>query len=440
VIAKGDPIWLELGTWKSMNFPADASGRYPGFTFAHSIAAIAHLEARRANGGSFLLVPKHSEWWREQYPEFAAHLTGRYEVVADEPEAGLLVDLKARRAGSRAPRTITELVEQLDASNGHDPAVLDWTGSGLDRLLPGRRVFTPPPGENLPYLDQTIDIVLVANSEGGGAERWEEAGRVAALAVVGVDDSRRGTIGRLEAVAATSPAPAPVRFILAGASADDHWRTRLEEALDLDAAEVLDGVASWAELAERDGPVALIEPGVLPLPGCCKAARVALSLDDGVGGVAAKTLASDGSIEAAGTMVFADGSCAGVASGCHQVIAPWHEYRRDSCGGSGLMFFAPDAIGPALPTAASPWERPFTAWAACLWSAGKRVVYEPDALAVRAAEASGDPVRRGQQVTRAWAHALPLRPYAPQALADRAWRSLLASDDVAAAWVPIAQR
>src|SRR6185503_533839 len=98
------------------------------------------------------------------------------------------------------------------------------------------------------------------------------------------------------------------------------------------------------DLAAEAGVVAVIEDGVLPLPGCCEAARRTLGCRSGVGAVAVKLFSRDGSLEAAGTTVFADGSWAGIGAGTHEVVAPWHDYVREVAGGLGLVFFDAGAL------------------------------------------------------------------------------------------------
>jgi hypothetical protein len=332
VIAKGDPVWLDLHGRTTGNFPQDAFNGYPGFPFAHGIAAIAHLEARRLRGSRFLLVPEFAAWWTERFPEFAAHLTRRYEVVADEPGAGMLVDLRARRAAA-------------DASQG-----------------------------------------------------------------------------------------APVRFVVAGADPDPVWLAQLEEALaDESEAAIVTSPVRWADVRD-DEVIAVLEVGVLPLPGCCDAARAILASDDRVGAVAPKLLAADGSIEAAGTAVFADGSWAGVAAGSHEVVASWHEFVRETCGGAGLLFISPAALEKLGTHASTPWAGIPTSWAGDVWAERLRVLYQPGAAAVRATGAPDTSAASTARVAEAWAPALPARPSRPDPLDDAAWQGLLQSDDVGASW------
>ena len=192
VVTKSDPDWLDLFGRPAENFPQDASGGYPGFPFSHSVGAIAHLQALRWRGAEFILVPAPSAWWMDTFPEFAAHLVGRYRVVAHEDGVGLLVDLRrpvARQGTSTG--SLPEVLDRLAAHLGGEPAILDCTGTDLTSQLPGRKAFTPPADEGLPYRDRTIDVVLVpaAPSEAVVERGWlEEAGRVAALAVVTVEN------------------------------------------------------------------------------------------------------------------------------------------------------------------------------------------------------------------------------------------------------------
>src|SRR5439155_4204046 len=63
VVSKGDDALLDLGVRTAWHFPQDDRGAYAGFHPADSTAAIAHLEALRARGGQYLLIPSTSLWW-----------------------------------------------------------------------------------------------------------------------------------------------------------------------------------------------------------------------------------------------------------------------------------------------------------------------------------------------------------------------------------------
>jgi hypothetical protein len=448
VVTKSDPSWLDLYGRPTSNFPRDASGRYPGFPPDHSIGAIAHLEARRVDGGSFVLIPAIASWWIDEFPDFAAHLTGRYTVAADEPGAGMLVDVRTRRMPSEdAPRTLADLVDRIRADGGGAPAVLDLTGHGLAAYLPGRRVFSPPADDpdHLSYLDGTIEVVVLpdsrpTNSKGADHERrLEEARRVASRAVVsiGANETQPPAVAGVEWVSpeVAEPGGSAVRFVVGTTDPDPAWLSRLEEALaDEQGAEVVTGAAELPEAAEGAEVIAIAEQGVMPLPGCCRAAVSALAQGAGTGAVATKTLAADGSLEAAGTAVFSDGSWAGIGAGSYKVVAPWHEYVRETCGGTGLLFVAADALGELAPGAPEPDAGTLTSWAASLWAAGFRVLYQPDAAAVRAQGDLDSGAAASARVAEAWSPALEKRPPRPEVLDEAGWHGLLARDEVGAAW------
>jgi hypothetical protein len=227
----------------------------------------------------------------------------------------------------------------------------------------------------------------------------------------------------------------PIRFVVRNRDPDPSWLARLEEALsDEPSVEIVVDAARELELAGDAHVVALIEDGVVPLPGCCEAARATLADRDGVGAVAVKLFGPDGSLEAAGATVFADGSWEGISAGSHQVVAPWHEYVREVSGGLGLLFFDAAALAKVGedPTLAS-IEHP-VAWTAPIWKAGLRVLYQPDATAVRFAGASGSSPAERALVARCWATGLPTRPSRPDVVDDRAWWALVACDDMEASW------
>lgn len=442
VVAKGDPLWLDLHGRPAANFPRDSSGRYPGFVFDHSSAAIAHLEARRARDGQFLLIPEHARWWTQQFPGFATHLATRYRVLADESGAGLLVDVRARTGHEGgSPCSVFELIDQIAVTNGRDLAVLDLTGDDLAAVLPGHQLFSPPPGDALPYLDDTIDLVLMRNpgegTAGAAATQLAEARRVATRAVAFVEAGEGGRIEHVDWLSHEGEVEAPPRvvFVPATPEPDPAWTSRLEETLAGEAAAELAPMPSrWSDVAEGGDVVAVLEEGVLPLPGCCAAARSTFSRVDGAGAAAVKMLAADGAIESAGVTVFADGSWAGTAAGSHQVVAPWHEYVRETCGGTGMLLLSAEAIELLDAAGSRPSVGSITTWTASLWDAGQRVLYQPDAVAVRAVGAVDESAAGAARISEAWAPTLETRPARPAALDTAAWRALVAREDAFGVW------
>ena len=81
VISKGDPDLLDVEGQHAWHFPQDEQGDYAGHYPAESGEAIAHLEALRARGGRFLVIPSSAFWWLEHYAGLAHHLDTNYQKI-----------------------------------------------------------------------------------------------------------------------------------------------------------------------------------------------------------------------------------------------------------------------------------------------------------------------------------------------------------------------
>ena len=81
VISKGDPDLLDVEGQHARHFPQDDRGNYAGHYPAESGEAIAHLEALRARGGRFLVIPSSAFWWLEHYTDLAHHLDTNYQKI-----------------------------------------------------------------------------------------------------------------------------------------------------------------------------------------------------------------------------------------------------------------------------------------------------------------------------------------------------------------------
>jgi GT2 family glycosyltransferase len=78
VISRGDRDLLDLDGLEGRHFPQDEAGRYLGHHPRDSAEAVARLEALRAEGASYLVVPATSYWWLDHYLGFAEHLHDLY--------------------------------------------------------------------------------------------------------------------------------------------------------------------------------------------------------------------------------------------------------------------------------------------------------------------------------------------------------------------------
>jgi len=93
VISRGDDSLLELNGRRAMHFPQDENGGWAGHHPADSREAIDHLEALRARGAGYLVVPPTYRWWLDHYEGLREHLEGRYRPVVVDERAGAIYEL-----------------------------------------------------------------------------------------------------------------------------------------------------------------------------------------------------------------------------------------------------------------------------------------------------------------------------------------------------------
>jgi len=93
-IAKWDPTLLALSGRRGRNVP-DRRLLPDGYP-ADGAAAIAHLDALRADGLTHLVVPRPSSWWLEHYAELAAELRERHVCLRDDADCAVFALEPAR--------------------------------------------------------------------------------------------------------------------------------------------------------------------------------------------------------------------------------------------------------------------------------------------------------------------------------------------------------
>ena len=195
VAGKGDEALLQLDGPTGWHFPMAEDGRYAGFHPAGDTAAIAQLEAMRARGADHLLLPATTLWWLDHYEGLRRHLEDRYTALLTDEHCAIYRLTGEERAQARGPiASLNRTITCLRIRTGRDPSILDWGSAlGIADHLPEVKVFGPPDdGPTLPYLDGTVDIVVVPT--GADAARSAEARRVAASSVIRVGpDSSEGT-------------------------------------------------------------------------------------------------------------------------------------------------------------------------------------------------------------------------------------------------------
>ena len=432
VVAKDDPALLLFDGRDAVNMPRGRDGKYLGYTFEDDMPAIAHLVALRLNGAGYLLLPESNRWWLDRYPTLAAWLAPG--LLADETGVGVIFSLRRRLASptdadpgaaGASGRAVLDAVRDGD----RPLSIANWTALDLAGLAGPGDALVPAAlhGDGLAYVDDSFDVVAIEH-DGQRAE----AERVATVAVVTVGDDGTTRVDAIDADSTAAGTAPSVRVAVIG------WagRARHDElAASLDSRFELTDVSTWAEAIDGDHDVTvLLEPGVLPLPGCIDAALRTLARRPNAGAVGVKLFAPDGSLEAAGTTVFADGSFAGVAGGTTRITAPWHDYVRPIHAATGVLVARTASLRDVEPPAEGCSPMSLVSWCAVLWSAGYEVVYQPDAAAVRIGSPIPSTTDEHDGLVKVLTPVLGSRSSRPDPLDDRSWRTLVARDDVSAGW------
>jgi hypothetical protein len=89
VVSKGDEELVRLSC-RAWHFPRDPRGGYAGYYPADGAAAVADLEALRAEGADYWLLPSTAFWWLDHYKELRDHLHSHYRVVTAQEHVCLI--------------------------------------------------------------------------------------------------------------------------------------------------------------------------------------------------------------------------------------------------------------------------------------------------------------------------------------------------------------
>lgn len=182
VISRGDADLVELNEREGWHVPQTDNGQYAGHHPADSADAMAHVEAARANGAGFLLVPSTAFWWFQHYRDFKRHLDRRYQLLAYETESCALYSLTDRPSDEADPTGLgplrrQELTRQIQdvvaATLPVDANVLVWAYA-QPRLLeldgrdaePFSQSAEGSPGSGLPDEDELIAQLDAKRSDG----------------------------------------------------------------------------------------------------------------------------------------------------------------------------------------------------------------------------------------------------------------------------------
>ena len=127
VISRGDSELMQMAGRESWHFPQVEGGAYAGHHPTDSQAAIEQLEALRAKGAGYLLIPATATWWLTHYVDFHRHLASRYLLVRSDEHCILYGLSEARtpsantHAAAESPKPPTANPEQTlpVSGNGH---------------------------------------------------------------------------------------------------------------------------------------------------------------------------------------------------------------------------------------------------------------------------------------------------------------------------------
>ena len=135
VISKGDPDLLDVEGQDVWHFPQDDRGHYAGHYPAESGEAIAHLEALRARGARFLVIPSSASWWLEHYGDLARHLDANYQRIWKSADCQIyeLAGPDPSRRPEPGPRQTTEARPMPQAVDARRP----WPRSPTGRVWAG---------------------------------------------------------------------------------------------------------------------------------------------------------------------------------------------------------------------------------------------------------------------------------------------------------------
>jgi GT2 family glycosyltransferase len=351
-------------------------------------------------------------------------------------------DFAASDAGSwqvRLPELIADYADQI----GADPSILDWhTGMQLKDAFSGHAVFVPPEHEHaLPYLDRSIDIVVVASPNKAALR---EARRVASYAVVALDppgeggdapvsdDERRPEVtvervdepvGRtqmpsssiiipthngadhlrlcLASLEETLPEPFPGEVIVVDDGSDEDMRALLEEWQEsvphlkvVRNAQNRGFVASCnrGARAAKGDILIFLNDDTMPQAGWLQALLQTFREHPDAGAVGGKLLYPDGRLQEAGNFVFSDGSAANFGRDDRVVEAPLYNYLREVDYCSAALLATPRRLFSEIGGFDKRYEPGYyedTDYCFEVRKHGQRVYYQPESVVVHTEGATG---------------------------------------------------
>ena len=481
VLSKGDDELLRFQGRSGWHFPRQADGTYAGHHPENDLTSIAQLAVLRAEGAEFLAVPASAHYWLDHCGGFAHHLLSRYEKVIDS-DACVIFDLRRRAARPLDLHGhLEELMDQFRSRFGRSPVVLDLhPGITLQAELPGETVFEPLDADRPCYIDESIDIVVVAR---GHEEAFGEALRLASAAVVTISDGdgrdgeptvhwKRGrstggwqtvsivipvrnavqhTRACLVSLRETLPAGIDVEIIVVDDESTDGTESFLVEAAAEDPRirvfrneknlGFLGSSNLGAENASGEVLIFLNNDTIL-LPGWLEPLLRVLARP-GAGAVGGRLLYPDLRLQEAGGLVFRDASAAKFGYGENDPEGAIFNYVREVDYVSGCLLATPrllfEEIG-RFDESFAPGFYEDTDYCFAVRAHGRRVFYQPESTIIHVeGGTAGTDVTEGMKryqvqneakFREKWVAALAAQPKRPAPVLGRAHLHLLRARDL----------
>jgi GT2 family glycosyltransferase len=483
VVSKGDPQLLEFKRRTGWHFARDSKGNYAGYHPVCSASAVAQLEAARAFGAQYLVIPSTAYWWFDHYRSFSGHLARRYRLVRCLQDVCAIYSLHERATPTLAAQ-LQDTVAEFKRRFGFEPTILDWNSGGqLKDLVPEATVFSPPQARaHLPYVDRSIDLVAISTSD---PTLIKEARRVSKFALLNLERAKGQNLLKTEwlrlprrqeqtsvsiiipcyngssvteaclrSLCGTLPIEFKTEIVLVDdASSDDtpatldRWRNRDERVRVVRNRKNLGFVGACnrgAREAAGDILVFLNNDTVL-LPGWLPPLVNTFQDFPDAGAVGGKLVYPDGTLQEAGGVVFSDGTAMNFGRADADLDEPLYNFVREADYCSAALLATKRVLFSRLggfDARYAPGYYEDTDYCFRVRGAGHRVLYQPESAVVHQEGASaGTDLAKGMKASqktnqakfaKRWKRALKTHPARPSKvtrgrLEELAFRGVMAA-------------